>query len=98
MAEVTIYTGFMCGFCERAKTLLARKKIVFEEINLARHPGARDVMIERANGQRTVPQIFIDGEHVGGSDELYALERSGRLDEMLGISEDAVLSDNNEDR
>ena len=83
MANVTIYTGFMCGFCVRAKNLLARKGAQFEEINITMNPGARAEMIERATGARTVPQIFIDGRHIGGSDELAQLERRGELDELL---------------
>ncbi len=83
MTDVTIYTGFMCGYCERAKMLLAQKGIVFNEINISRLPDERDTMIERANGRRTVPQIFINDQHIGGSQELYDLEKSGQLDALL---------------
>ena len=83
MTEVVIYTGLLCSFCDRARALLKSKKIDFEEINVALNPAQRAVMIERAGGAKTVPQVFIDDMHVGGCDELHALDRSGKLDEML---------------
>jgi len=82
-ARVEIYTKPFCGFCLMAKRLLKKKKAAFEEIDIARAPGRRGEMIARARGGTTVPQIFIDGTHVGGCDELHGLERAGRLDAML---------------
>jgi glutaredoxin 3 len=83
MKDVEIYTTTLCGFCTRAKRLLASKGVSFAEISLDREPGRRAEMVQRANGGRTVPQIFIGGQHVGGCDELYALERAGKLDPLL---------------
>lgn len=85
MAAVTVYTGFACSFCERAKLLLTHKGVEFTEINVAQHPDQRTVMVEKASGARTVPQIFINEEHVGGCDDLYALDRAGKLDALLAI-------------
>ncbi len=85
MAAVTVYTGFACSFCERAKMLLAHKGVEFTEINVAQNPDQRPIMMERASGARTVPQIFIDELHVGGCDDLYALDRAGNLDGLLGL-------------
>ncbi len=82
MSKVTIYTTQICPFCHRAKALLGQKGVSFEEIDVMATPGARDKMIERA-GRRTVPQIFIGDTHVGGCDELYALEAKGGLDPLL---------------
>lgn len=84
MAEVVIYTTTVCPFCVRAKMLLNKKGQGFQEINLNKEPQRRDEMIERAGGKRTVPQIFIDGRHVGGCDDLYELEMDGELDTLLG--------------
>lgn len=86
MAEVIIYTTTICPYCVRAKNLLKRKGVAYTEINLDRRPELRGEMVRRAGGRMTVPQIFIDGEHVGGSDELHALDRAGRLDPRLGLS------------
>lgn len=83
MAKVEIYTTMWCPFCHRAKGLLTAKGVQFTEIDVDVTAGARDEMVARAGGRRTVPQIFIDGRHVGGSDDLMALERSGRLDALL---------------
>ncbi len=85
MAAVTVYTGFACSFCERAKMLLNHKGVEFTEINVAQNPDQRPIMMERASGARTVPQIFIDDLHVGGCDDLYALDRAGNLDALLGL-------------
>ena len=84
MAKVEIYTSPFCGFCYRAKGLLEDKGVDFDEIDLMSQPNRRVEMLGRANGQRTVPQIFVDDKHVGGCDELYALESRGELDPMLG--------------
>ncbi|MEM9582279.1 MAG: glutaredoxin 3 [Pseudomonadota bacterium] len=83
MAKVEIYTSQLCGFCHAAKRLLTSKGTSFEETDVGRNPGEKATMIQRANGSRTVPQIFIDGKHIGGCDDLYDLERSGKLDPLL---------------
>ena len=83
MPGVTIYTTMFCGFCFRAKQLLAAKQIAFEEIDVNLTPGARQEMVQRAGGGRTVPQIFIDGGHIGGCNELFELEYQGKLDSLL---------------
>ncbi len=83
MAKVEIYTTPICGFCHAAKRLLTGKGQAFEEIDVMRTPEKRSEMMQRAAGRHTVPQIFIDGAHVGGFDDLYALEQAGKLDPML---------------
>ena len=83
MVPVTIYTTALCGYCARAKALLGKKGDNSDEIDIGRVPGAREELLSRANGKRTVPQIFIGGTHVGGSDELHALDAAGKLDPML---------------
>ncbi|MEM6696646.1 MAG: glutaredoxin 3 [Pseudomonadota bacterium] len=83
MQSVEIYTSPLCGFCHAAKRLLSGKGVSFAEINVALSPDRKAEMIDRAGGKRTVPQIFIGGQHVGGCDELYALERAGKLDTLL---------------
>ena len=83
MSAVEIYTTPFCPFCVRAKGLLDRKGVAYREIDVFRDPSARKEMSKRAEGRRTVPQIFIGGVGVGGSDELHALEREGALDRML---------------
>jgi glutaredoxin 3 len=83
MPAVDIYTTRFCPYCHVAKALLKRKGAAFTEINLSSDWKRRDEMIERANGLMTVPQIFIGAVHVGGSDELHALERAGKLDTLL---------------
>ena len=83
MQPVEIYTSPHCGFCHAAKRLLAQKGVTFSEIDVARHPERRAEMIQRAKGARTVPQIFIGQTHVGGCDDLFALEQAGKLDALL---------------
>ena len=83
MPEIDIYTTPFCPFCSYAKKLLYNKGVDFTEINLMMHPDRRQEMIDRANGGYTVPQIFIDGNHIGGCDELYALDQQGGLDSLL---------------
>ena len=83
MKQVEIYTTPICGFCRMAKRLLDQKGASYTEIDVMMAPGKRDEMVKRASGGRTVPQIFIGGQHVGGCDDLYDLERAGRLDAML---------------
>ncbi len=85
MAEVDIYTTMWCPYCSRAKSLLERKGVAYREISLDEEPGRRGEMVERAHGGRTVPQIFINGEHIGGCDDMHALDRAGKLDAKLGI-------------
>ncbi|WP_371038818.1 MULTISPECIES: glutaredoxin 3 [unclassified Rhodosalinus] len=83
MKPVEIYTSPLCGFCIAAKRLLSKKGISYAEIDVWEEPQRKAEMIQRANGGRTVPQIFIGDTHVGGCDELLALERAGKLDAML---------------
>jgi glutaredoxin 3 len=83
MVAVVIYTRAYCSYCAWAKELLRRKGAAFEEIDVTGHQERRAEMIRRANGETTTPQIFIGSTHVGGCDELYALERAGRLDALL---------------
>ena len=83
MKPVEIYTSPLCGFCHAAKRLLTSKGAEFTEIDVLANPDRKPEMIQRANGGRTVPQIFIGDIHVGGSDDLHALERAGKLDALL---------------
>lgn len=83
MADVTIYTTMMCPYCYRAKGLLEKKGVSFTEIDVGMAPDKRREMMNRAHGGHTVPQIFIGETHVGGCDDLYALEAQGKLDPML---------------
>lgn len=83
LADVTIYTRMMCGYCARAVALLRKKGVAFEEIDAGLDPEKRKEMIQRAHGAMTYPQIFVGDVHVGGCDELYALERAGKLDALL---------------
>ena len=85
MPDVEIYTGPLCGFCHRARRLLAGKGVAFREIDLERAPERRAEMIARAGGRTTVPQVFVDGRHVGGSDDLARLDAEGELDRLLGL-------------
>ncbi len=82
MPTIEIYTTPFCGFCAAAKSLLEEKGVAFTEIDVT-GAEARATMVQRANGRRTVPQIFFDASHIGGYDDLAALERSGKLDGML---------------
>ena len=83
MASVTIYTRQFCGYCARAKSLLEQKGVVYVEHDATGNAELRQEMIQKANGRSTFPQIFINDAHVGGCDDLYALERAGKLDAML---------------
>ena len=83
MARVEIYTKAFCGYCWRAKKLLEAKGVDFQEYDISLGGPKRAEMLQRAHGRSTVPQIFIDDRHVGGSDDLHELERSGRLDPLL---------------
>jgi glutaredoxin 3 len=83
MASVTIYTRMMCGYCTAAKRLLDEKGVEYVELDASFAPELRREMIQRANGRSTFPQIFIGDVHVGGCDDLYALDEEGRLDPLL---------------
>jgi glutaredoxin 3 len=83
MKPVEIYTTALCGYCHAAKRLLTQKGVAFSEIDVGADPALRARMVQRSNGGRTVPQIFIGDTHVGGCDDLFALERAGRLDPLL---------------
>jgi glutaredoxin 3 len=83
LAKVEIYTKLTCGFCTRAKRLLDMKKVPYEEYSVDFGGAKKAEMVERAGGRRTVPQIFVNGRHVGGCDELMMLEQQGKLDELL---------------
>ena len=83
MPTVEIYTSQVCGFCHAAKRLLTSKGVNFTEFDVGRRPELREEMMARANGRHTVPQIFIGETHVGGCDDLFALDRTGKLDPML---------------
>ncbi|PYG26589.1 glutaredoxin 3 [Pelagimonas varians] len=83
MQPVELYTSPLCGFCHAAKRLLKQKGAQFTEVDVLVEPGRRSEMMDRAGGRHTVPQIFIGATHVGGCDELYELERAGKLDSLL---------------
>lgn len=83
MPPVRIYTTRYCPYCYAAKTLLKRKGVAYDEIDVGAAPERREEMIQRANGRMTVPQIFIGSVHVGGNDDMQALERAGKLDALL---------------
>ena len=84
IAEFELYTTMFCPYCARARALLERKGVDYTEFDIIEEPQRRDEMIRRAGGRTSVPQIFINGEHIGGSDELAALDRAGELDAILG--------------
>ncbi|MGX1198607.1 glutaredoxin 3 [Parvibaculum sp. MBR-TMA-1.3b-4.2] len=83
MADVTIYTTMLCPYCHRAKALLGKKGVSYTEIDVGMDSDKRREMMQRANGGHTVPQIFIGERHVGGCDDLFALEQAGKLDPLL---------------
>ena len=83
MKNITMYSGPMCAFCEAAKRLLVRNNLEFKEIDISSKEGLRDEMIQKANGKRTIPQIFFNNEHIGGYQELRALEKNGVLENSL---------------
>jgi glutaredoxin 3 len=86
MAKVEMYSTMWCPYCARARALLQKKGVPFTDIDIEEQPARRGEMIKRAHGRTSVPQIFIDGEHIGGSDEMAALDRKGLLDAKLGIA------------
>ena len=83
MKKITMYTGPMCGFCDAAKRLLQRNNLSFNEIDISSKDGLMEEMIKKANGKRTIPQIFIDEYHVGGYQELRELEKKNKLQELI---------------
>lgn len=83
--KVEIYTSPWCGYCTRAKRLLDSKGVDYIEIDVMEQPARRSEMTDRAGGRTSVPQVFIDGRHIGGCDDTHALERAGKLDSLLGI-------------
>ncbi len=83
MKNITMYTGPMCNFCDAAKRLFSRNNLEYKEIDISSKDGLRDEMVKKANGKRTIPQIFFDDEHIGGYVELRALEKDGKLNEFL---------------
>ena len=85
MKNIEIYTGPLCAFCDRAIALLNKKGVSFKEINLASDASKMEEMIKRTNGMKTVPQIFIGGQHIGGNDKLQVLENEGKLNSLLGV-------------
>jgi len=86
VANIEIYTSWSCGYCAMAKRLLKSKNVEFTEISVDGKSDVRATMMKRADGRRTVPQIFIDGTGVGGFDDINALDRKGQLDPMIGVS------------
>ena len=82
--DIVVYSTGWCPYCVRARALLERKGLPFREIKLDENPADRDAMLARSGGRRTVPQIFIGDHHVGGFDDLYALDKAGKLDELTG--------------
>ena len=85
MKNVEIYTGPLCAFCNFAKALLDRKGISYKEIFIGDDTNKMEEMIKKTNGMRTVPQIFINGQHIGGNDKLQVLENEGKLNSLLGV-------------
>jgi len=83
MARITIYSGPSCPFCVRAKALLQKKGAAFEEIDVRAEPAKLEEMLKRSGGKKTIPQIFINDQHIGGCDDLYALDAKGGLDPLL---------------
>ena len=84
MSEIIVYTKDYCPYCHAAKELLRKKGAAFTEVDIQKHPDRRAEMIQKAGGRTTVPQIFIGGQHVGGCDDIHALDGAGKLDPMLG--------------
>lgn len=88
--KIEIYTQPLCGYCTRAKALLTGKGVTFAEVDLFAEPTKRREMLARSNGRRTVPQIFINDQHIGGCDDLMALNQAGKLDPLLAEGADTV--------
>jgi len=86
MAKIIIYTSPICSYCVQAKRLLSRKGVAFEEIDVSRDADLRRKVIQMSGGRMTVPQIFVDDDHIGDCDEIYALDRVGKLDPLLKLA------------
>ena len=93
MAQVEIYTTMICPYCHRAKKLLDAKGVTYTEIDVMTDTGLRARMRERAGGRTSVPQIFINGQHIGGCDDLYALDRQGQLSPLLAQPAEQAKAD-----
>lgn len=85
-AAIVMYSTHICAYCDRARQLFARKQVGFTEIKIDTQPEQRDIMLKRSGGRRTVPQIFIGDRHIGGFDDMAALDRKGELDALLGLA------------
>ena len=83
MKNIIVYMGPMCSYCDAAKRLLNKKNILYKEINIALEEGKMEEMLKKSNGMKTIPQIFIEDHHIGGYDELRALENKGELDKLI---------------
>ena len=83
MKNIIVYSGPMCGFCDAAKRLLTRNNLSYTEIDVSLKEGLREEMIKKANGKRTIPQIFFDDQHIGGYDDIRALEKENKLQDLL---------------
>ena len=83
MKNITVYMGPMCSYCDAAKRLLNKKNIPYKEINIALEEGKMEEMLKKSNGMKTIPQIFIEDHHIGGYDELRALENKGQLEKLI---------------
>ena len=83
MPQITVYSGPNCPYCDRAKMLLKKKGAAFDDVNVRTDENRLAEMMEKSNGKRTIPQIFINGQHIGGCDDLYALDAAGKLDPLL---------------
>jgi glutaredoxin 3 len=83
MAQITVYSGPACPYCQRAKLLLKKKNAAFVDIDVSLDPAKRAEMMQKAGGKRSIPQIFINDQHIGGCDDLYALDADGKLDGLL---------------
>lgn len=83
MPKITVYSGPFCPYCTKAKALLDKKNVSYEDFNVKEDSVKFDEMLSRSNGRKTIPQIFINGQHIGGCDDLYALDAAGKLDALL---------------
>jgi glutaredoxin 3 len=83
MAEIIVYSGSSCPFCDKAKLLLKKKGVTYSEVDVRSDEVKLNEMLQKSNGKRTIPQIFINGQHIGGCDDLYALDAAGKLDPLL---------------
>ncbi len=86
MKKIVVYSTSICPYCIKAKKLLESKKVSYQEVQLDKHPELTAEVVKKSGGQKTVPQIFVDDYHIGGCDDLYALDKEGKLDALLGIT------------